>query len=53
MTDWCPYCGSAHIGPCRSIFGGTVPNFIKKDVMRKREERKKEEEEETDDNKED
>ena len=36
MTDWCPDCGSAHMGPCRSIFGGVVPDFLLEERRRKR-----------------
>jgi len=36
MTEWCMDCGRAHIGPCRSIFGGVVPDFIIQERRRKR-----------------
>lgn len=36
MTDWCMDCGKAHMGPCRSIFGGVVPDFILEERRRKR-----------------
>lgn len=36
MTNWCPDCGSAHMGPCRSVSGGVVPDFILEERRRKR-----------------
>jgi len=36
MTNWCPDCGGAHMGPCRSVFGGVVPDFMLEERRRKR-----------------
>lgn len=36
MTDRCWDCGQAHMGPCRSIWGGVVPDFILEERRRKR-----------------
>jgi len=36
MTDRCWDCGKAHMGPCRSIFGGVVPDFMLEERRRKR-----------------
>ena len=41
MTDRCWDCGKSHLGPCRSIFGGVVPDFLLEERRRKRREKAK------------